>query len=128
MTAPTPIDLKGHQGHKGDGTSLGVAREDNMIVFRPAWTCAQGHRRFTLAGALELVEYIELSAELGTWYAATDDRGQAYAVKLVGGRLYCDETPRDDDEGGNPAAPNFAWRDFQRAVKARAKTLKPEKS
>jgi hypothetical protein len=49
MTAPKAVDLKGGQGHKGEGIELGVAREDNMIVFRPAWTCSQGHRRFTLA-------------------------------------------------------------------------------
>jgi hypothetical protein len=126
MTDPKAVDLKG--GGK-EGHRLGVDRQGDQIVFNPSWACSAGRRRFTLAHALELVDAIELTGELDAWYAATDDAGQHYAVKLVDGRLYCDEGPRDNvDEGEVPAAPNFSWRDFQRSVKARAKTLKPETS
>jgi hypothetical protein len=55
--------------------------------------------------------------------------GQHYAVKLVDvAPVLRRNAARQRGRRGNPAAPNFAWRDFQRAVKARAKTLKPEKS
>jgi hypothetical protein len=126
MTEPKAVDLKG--GGK-EGHRLGVDRQGDRIVFDPSWACSAGRRTFSLAHALELVDAIELTGELDAWYASHDDGGARYAVKLVDGRLYCDEEPRDDVEDGEvPRAPNFSWRDFQRSVKARAKTLKPQAS
>jgi hypothetical protein len=126
MTDDKGVDLKG--GGKA-GNVLGVRRDGDTIVFRPSWACSAGTRRFTLAHALELVERIGWTADFDAWYAAGDSRGAPFAVKLVDGRLYCDENPRDDVEGGElPNAPNFSWTQFQRAVAARAKDLKPEAS
>lgn len=121
------IDLKGNAG-KGNERVLGVSRYGQALIFKPSWACAEGQRSFERRALEVLLEAIEYTGQFDSWYAATDARGRPYAVKLVDGRLYCDEMPRDDDEDGKPSAPNFSWTQFARAVKARAKDLLPEQA
>lgn len=121
------VDLKGNAG-KGDARVLTVSRYGQAIVFKPSWACSEGQRSFNRHRLAVMLEAIGYTADFDTWYAATDDRGRAYAVKLKDGRLYCDELPRDDGDDGTPEAPSFSWSQFERAVKARAKDLQPEQA
>jgi hypothetical protein len=135
MTPADPVTLK---GAKSDGSAVELTvqlePDGDHITFGPSWYCAEGRRRFTLPAAKALLDRLDMTREFDAWYGGVDSRGQGFAAKVVDGRIYIDQEPRDnhgvdgDAYAGTPAAPNFSWSLFERAVKARTKRTKPQQA